>query len=271
VPVRPRARRASDVSPSSGWRFVYYCKNCQAFARFLERPDVLDPAGGTDIFQIPPGRVKLTVDKDAVRCLRLSEKGVLRWYTDCCRTRIGNTAVSPRFPVMAVVHSSMVHGADGRSRDEMLGPPLCRIYDRSALGPLPPNVPAPSLRVLARRVSKNSAGGCSGSAGGRRSRRPPGRPARRAARAHAEGACSPLNSACRQPAESDLGPCSPENASGVSGTVAPLGGTGRLGRVPPAESVERLSEVHAGGDAGRQPGSRSLDLAPRPMRVEQHQ
>jgi hypothetical protein len=35
-------------------------RDCQAFARFLERADGLDPAGGTDIFQMPPGRAKLT-------------------------------------------------------------------------------------------------------------------------------------------------------------------------------------------------------------------
>ena len=45
----------------------------------------------------------------------------------------------------------MLHG---RSRDEVLGPPLCGIYDRSAVGPLPPNAPAPpSLGVFARRAS----------------------------------------------------------------------------------------------------------------------
>src|SRR5215471_7175400 len=109
LPLRCRCGRvrgvASDVSPSSGFRFVCYCKDCQAFAHFLKRPDVLDPAGGTDIFQMPPGRVKLTAGTETVRCLRLSDKGVLRWYTDCCRTPIGNTAASPRFPVVAVVHS----------------------------------------------------------------------------------------------------------------------------------------------------------------------
>ena len=90
LPLRCRCGRvrgvASDVSPSGGFRFVCYCKDCQAFARFLERPDVLDPAGGTDIFQMPPARVRLSAGMDAVRCLRLSDKGVLRWYTDCCRT-----------------------------------------------------------------------------------------------------------------------------------------------------------------------------------------
>ena len=61
LPLRCRCGRmrgvAIDVSPSTGLRFVCYCKDCQAFAHFLERADVLDPAGGTDIFQMPPGRV----------------------------------------------------------------------------------------------------------------------------------------------------------------------------------------------------------------------
>jgi hypothetical protein len=146
---------ASDVSPSGGFRFVCYCKDCQAFAGFLERPDVLDPAGGTDIFQMPPARVRLSAGMDAVRCLRLSDQDVLRWYTDCCRTPIGNTAAIPRFPILALVHCFMVHEAAGPCRNEVLGPPLCRIYERSAVGPLPPNAaPPPSLGIFARRASK---------------------------------------------------------------------------------------------------------------------
>src|SRR5262249_26834143 len=133
---------ASDVSPSSGFRFVCYCWDCQAFARFLDRPDVLDPAGGTDIVQLPPAWVKLTAGADALRALRLSDRGVLRWYSDCCRTPIANTA-GPRFPIIGMIHSFVDHGADGRSCDEVLGPPLCRIFERSACGPLPPDAPAP--------------------------------------------------------------------------------------------------------------------------------
>ena len=159
LPLQCRCGRvrgvANEVSLSSGFRFICYCKDCQAFARFLERPDVVDPAGGTDIFQMPQGRVKLTAGTDAVRCLRLSDKGVLRWFTDCCRTPIGNTATSPRFPILALVHCFMVHEAAGPCRNEVLGPPLCRIYERSAVGALPPNAPAPpSLGVFARRASK---------------------------------------------------------------------------------------------------------------------
>jgi hypothetical protein len=145
---------ASGISPSTGFRFVCYCRDCQVFARFLGRPDVLDPAGGTDIFQMPAARVRLTEGTDAMRCLRLSNK-VLRWYSECCRTPIGNTAAGPRFPVVAVIHSLMDHESDGRSRDEALGLPLCRIYERSAVGALPPNAPPPpSLRIFGRLTSK---------------------------------------------------------------------------------------------------------------------
>ncbi len=147
---------AREVSPSTGFRFVCYCGDCQAFARFLGRADALDPAGGTDIFHMPPGRVTLTAGQGALRCLRLSSTtGVLRWYADCCRTPIGNTATSPRFPVIGMIHSFMDHAADGRSRDAVLGPPLCHIHDRSAVGQLPANgPPPPPFRIFARRGSK---------------------------------------------------------------------------------------------------------------------
>ena len=127
---------ANEVTPRRGFRFVCYCRDCQVFARFLERPDVLDTAGGTDIFQMPTGCVKLTTGSDAVRCLHLSSR-IFRWYADCCRTPIGNTA-GPRFLVVGLIHSFMDHDAGGHSRDEVLGAPLCRIFERSAVGPLPP-------------------------------------------------------------------------------------------------------------------------------------
>jgi len=157
VPLRCRCGSvrgvAIDVSPSRGIRFVCYCKDCQAFARFLERSDVLDGAGGTDIFQMPPGRVKVTAGTDAMRCLRFSSK-VLRWYTDCCRTPIANTAPWPRVPFVGMIHSFMDHEGN-LSRDDVLGPPLCRIYDCSATGPLPlKGPPPPSFGLFALRASR---------------------------------------------------------------------------------------------------------------------
>jgi hypothetical protein len=145
---------ARAVSPCAGFRFVCYCKHCQAFARFLERPDILDAGGGTDVFQLSPSQVTFTAGLDALRCVRLSRK-VLRWFADCCRAPIANTATHSRFPVVALIHSTMDCAADARSRDALLGPPLCRIYEHSAVGPLPLNAaPPPSIRVFAYRATK---------------------------------------------------------------------------------------------------------------------
>jgi hypothetical protein len=142
---------ADDVAPDGGFRFVCYCRDCQAFARFLGRPDVLDSAGGTDIFHIPAGRVTFSAGRDAVRCLHFTSR-VFRWYADCCRTPIANTA-GPRFPVVGLIHSVMDHAADGRSRDELLGAPLCRLFEHSATAPLPLNAPPPrSFGLVARRL-----------------------------------------------------------------------------------------------------------------------
>lgn len=145
---------AAEVAPQSGFRFICYCKNCQGFARFLGRPDVLDTAGGTDIFQMPAGLVKLTAGMHAIRSLSFSGN-VLRWYTDCCRTPLGNTAASAGFPVIAIIPSFMSVSVGERSRDEVLGLPLCRIHEKSATGPLPPDAPpAGSVGIFAYRTSK---------------------------------------------------------------------------------------------------------------------
>jgi hypothetical protein len=155
VPLRCRCGTstgvARDVSPTDGFRFVCYCDDCRAFARFLERPDVLDAAGGTDIFHMPPGRVHLVTGLDALRCVRFSPK-VLRWYVDCCQTPIANTAAKPGFPIVGMIRAFMDHEAGMRSRDEVLGAPLCRIYEHSARGPLPPDAPPPpSVGTFVRR------------------------------------------------------------------------------------------------------------------------
>jgi hypothetical protein len=142
---------ASGVSPSAGFRLICYCKDCQAFARFLGRLNVLDAAGGTDIFQMAPGRIKLTAGTDALRCVSFSGT-VLRWYADCCRTPIANTAAIARFPLLGLIHAC-IGGDVGCSRNEVLGLPLCRIHERSATGPLPDDAPPPpSTSLFARRA-----------------------------------------------------------------------------------------------------------------------
>src|SRR5262249_49129619 len=73
------------------------------------------------------------------------------------------------------------------SRDEMLGPRLCRIYERSAIGPLRPTAPARlSFGVFAAAHRRFSAAGCAGLLGQTTIS------ALRAGRAHPERARSPL-------------------------------------------------------------------------------
>lgn len=108
-------------------------RRLQAFAAFLGRADdVLDPSGGTDIFQMAQQRLELTSGLEELRCMRLSPKGLLRWYAGCCNTPVGNTPPLPRLRMVGVIHSFMDHAGDGRARDEVLGPVRARVFGRYA-------------------------------------------------------------------------------------------------------------------------------------------
>jgi len=120
---------AKNVSPDSGNHIVCYCKDCQAFAHFLEREDViLDKYGGTDIFQMVPAQIQIHQRKDQIHCMRLNPKGLFRWYTACCNTPIGNT-MSAGFPFVGVIHNFM---DDEGVRDENLGPVIYYSFGKSA-------------------------------------------------------------------------------------------------------------------------------------------
>ena len=69
------------------------------FAHFLERAeDVLDGYGGTEVLQLSQGRLRLERGSDRLACLRLTPRGLLRWYAGCCDTPIGNVPAQRRLP-----------------------------------------------------------------------------------------------------------------------------------------------------------------------------
>lgn len=89
-------------------RAVCYCKDCQAFAHFLGRPsEILDGNGGTDVIQTLPAKVTFTQGREALACMRLSEKGLVRWYANCCNTPIGNTAANYRVSFVGLIHNCL--------------------------------------------------------------------------------------------------------------------------------------------------------------------
>lgn len=91
---------------------ICYCKDCQAFAHFLGRAsDVLDERGGSDVVQIMPKHLTFTQGADALACMRLTEKGLLRWYASCCKTPIGNTLATPKLSFIGLLHSCLENPA----------------------------------------------------------------------------------------------------------------------------------------------------------------
>lgn len=126
---------AHGVSSDRGNRVVCYCDDCQSFAHFLGRGDeILDAHGGTDIFQMSPARLQITEGADHLACMRLRPRGLLRWYSDCCKTPIGNTLPTRHVPVVGLIHSCIDHAADGRPFDATLGPVRARVHGRFAKG-----------------------------------------------------------------------------------------------------------------------------------------
>lgn len=142
----------TDVGAGRFNRVVCYCDDCQAFARWLGREDLLDAHGGSDIVQLWPSRVRFSEGVDRLRLLRLGPKGLFRWYTSCCKSPAGNTLPSTGSPFVGFPAACL--GAGERSLDDLLGPPVGAIQGRFARGSCPPGVhPTVSLGVIARSVS----------------------------------------------------------------------------------------------------------------------
>jgi hypothetical protein len=82
---------------------VCYCRDCQAFARFLGREaDLLDARGGGEAIQALPKDVSFHQGGQHLACMRLSETGLLRWYAACCNTPIGATPARSRLPFVGL-------------------------------------------------------------------------------------------------------------------------------------------------------------------------
>jgi hypothetical protein len=117
-------------------RCICYCRDCQAFAHFLGKADeILDAQGGTDVMQTRPANLTFTQGQDALACMRLSPKGLLRWYAACCNTPIGNTVANYRMPFVGLVHSCLE--GTGASLDQSFGPVRARVNTQSAKGEVP--------------------------------------------------------------------------------------------------------------------------------------
>ena len=127
----------ANIAAVRGRRTVCMCADCQAYAHYLgQAPLVLDENGGTDVLPIAPSNLKITQGAEHLKCMRLSEKGMLRWYAGCCNTPIANTTPIAKLPFAGVVQT-IVSLDDDHSRDEVLGPVGMRVQAKSGIGKIP--------------------------------------------------------------------------------------------------------------------------------------
>lgn len=114
-------------------RATCYCRDCRAWALWLGTPGLLDGAGGTDIVATAPSRLRFTSGVDQLACGTLSGR-VLRWYSKCCRTPLGNTAADARVHYVGLCTAAM---PEANAVDAAFGPEgRCVINSGSATAPV---------------------------------------------------------------------------------------------------------------------------------------
>jgi hypothetical protein len=127
-------------------RAICYCKDCQAFQYFLGPPEVLDTRGGSEVIQVLPRSLTFTHGLEALACMRLTPKGLLRWYASCCRTPIGNTLASPGIPFIGLLRVCL--DVPDTSVNEAFGSQIAHVNTKSARGD-----PKPEVSGLGRSVA----------------------------------------------------------------------------------------------------------------------
>jgi hypothetical protein len=124
----------SDLSPDVCNHVICYCDDCQAFGRFLGTEGMMDARGGTEVVQVFPDQLQITAGLEHLRLLRLSEKGLLRWHTDCCRSPVANMLSHPKSPFIGLFRGLFLE------EETAIGPVVGRIQGRFAVGGCPPGV-----------------------------------------------------------------------------------------------------------------------------------
>lgn len=84
--------------PAKGNRIICYCESCRAYVAKLGCSDRLDAWGGNELLQTAPQDVTVTKGAEHMVYMRLTEKGPLRWYAECCDTPMVNTLATRSLP-----------------------------------------------------------------------------------------------------------------------------------------------------------------------------
>ncbi len=157
LPIRCACGRvrgcARDIHPGAANRVVCHCRGCRAYAAHIDREaQILDPHGGSDVFQISPAALSFEAGIEHIRCLRMTPKGALRWYAGCCDTPIAGSFHTRRVPFLSIYPACVEAEALDGPLDAYRGPVLARVngtFDRAEAKTLKAN-PGALLAMLPR-------------------------------------------------------------------------------------------------------------------------
>jgi hypothetical protein len=89
-----------DATPGTTNHLVCYCRDCRAFLRFVGKSEWLTPGGGVALVHVAAGTVSFKKGFERLEGIRLSDKGLFRYFTSCCKTPFGVT-MSEGMPLVA--------------------------------------------------------------------------------------------------------------------------------------------------------------------------
>jgi hypothetical protein len=144
------AGRLTHVDPDKGTHVRCHCADCRRANAHFGIPGTRED--GVGLWQTTPDKVKIDEGAVNLRLMRLSPRGLLRWYAGCCDTPLFNTMATPKVPFVGVltdrladtaplgpvIAEGFVEGPDGKSRHVHGG----RVIRRFCAGPSPHASPA---------------------------------------------------------------------------------------------------------------------------------
>lgn len=115
-------------------RLVCYCDDCQSYMHHIQRSDLLDANGGTEIIPAYPADIEILSGKEHLKCMRLAPHGMFRFSTTCCNTPIANTQPNQAW---AGILRRVYTVKDPHKLDQILGPVRARVMGKFAKGTPP--------------------------------------------------------------------------------------------------------------------------------------
>lgn len=98
-----------------------------------------------------PARLRIHQGRNKIAGIRLTEKGLYRFYAQCCGTPLGNCP-SPKIPFVGIVRQAFE--TDGQDADQLFGRVAGAVHGETAIGGTPRGSQGVPFRLKLRAVAK---------------------------------------------------------------------------------------------------------------------